>query len=517
MNQGTVHLSAERTVLTLLLAVAAVLLACHIAQSWPFTPDDAFITLRYAGNLAGAGKPVFDIRLAPAEGCTTFLWMLVMVIPHACGLDALVFAKVAGLVAFCAVFSLAYVAARRIAAACGMAESHLPGVAAVCLLAAYAPASIHAVSGMETMLFAALLLACCLGSSACVRECTTGRAAGLALTALAMGLTRPEGNLAAAAILLTVFVLVPAQHRLTFAGAVACFYVIPGIAYFLWRAAYYGHLLPLAFYIKVSSSWLAGWEEVAQFATYLLTHVGVLLIFAFVGLTRAGARQWLPSVVGCAVLAAFFVIPKHIMSYDFRYLFPIIPVAFAFAGAGLAVAVGALRYDGWRGGPIGPLAILAVLVCLSLGMAYEGRPSLRKRRFYGQALEACHVALGKELYQLQSSAANPTLAVLDAGAIPYYSHWTSIDTFGLNDAHIAISGSRDPKYVLAYRPTVVIVVSRAEDRFGTALGCEQDRELYHACLTEGYERARVVPFEQDAYYLWVLCKPDSPLYRQLRE
>lgn len=63
-----------------------------------FTIDDTFITFRYSHNLAEGFGPTFNPGRAPVEGYTTFLWMLIMSIPHLMSIDALIFSKLLGIV-----------------------------------------------------------------------------------------------------------------------------------------------------------------------------------------------------------------------------------------------------------------------------------------------------------------------------------------------------------------------------------------------------------------------------------
>ena len=66
---------------------------------WGFTVDDAFITFRYARNWAEGFGPTYNPGGGPAEGYTTFLWMLLMTLPHLLRLDVVPFAKIVGMAA----------------------------------------------------------------------------------------------------------------------------------------------------------------------------------------------------------------------------------------------------------------------------------------------------------------------------------------------------------------------------------------------------------------------------------
>ena len=136
--------------------------ARQASQFWPQTLDDAFITFRYAQNLAAGNGPLWNPGLPAAEGYTTFLWMLLMAIPHALGIDAVVFSKVVGVAAALATGVVTWRFAAALCPADGSARHWVPGVA-VLFLAAFYPTATHAGYGVETALYTLWLQAFCYG------------------------------------------------------------------------------------------------------------------------------------------------------------------------------------------------------------------------------------------------------------------------------------------------------------------------------------------------------------------
>lgn len=93
-----IHMRLRTTtgmVVTVLALATVILVVIRATLMWPFTLDDAYITLRYSRNLAAGLGPTFNPG-TQAEGCTTFLWMVFLAAPHALGLNALLVSKVAG-------------------------------------------------------------------------------------------------------------------------------------------------------------------------------------------------------------------------------------------------------------------------------------------------------------------------------------------------------------------------------------------------------------------------------------
>jgi len=76
------------------------------AQIFSYTIDDAYITFRYSKNLAAGFGPTYNPGLPPVEGYTTFLWMLIMTLPHFMGVNVATFSKILGILLTCGTFAL---------------------------------------------------------------------------------------------------------------------------------------------------------------------------------------------------------------------------------------------------------------------------------------------------------------------------------------------------------------------------------------------------------------------------
>jgi arabinofuranosyltransferase len=316
---------------------------------------------------------------------------------------------------------------------------------------------------------------------------------------LLLGLTRPEGNLVAGVTLVTTFFSVPPEARGTLARATIGTYVVPGAAYFVWRFAYYGHLFPLPFYLKVTAQ--VGPKGVRDVAAYLIQFGSRVLPFVVAGLVASPtpwARPAWPAWAAVVAFLGFFLFPEHIMGNNDRYSFPSAAVLCGFTAPGTAALLAWARAAGQRG-----LALAAAALAFSVvALVHDARSPIHSARAYARGLEAAHVRLGKRLAMLPAG----TLAIGDAGAVPYLSGWSTVDTFGLNDPHIATTGSHDPAYVLARRPDVIVLISSRLDAFDPHL--EWERVLYDAALGAGFAVAARLACNE-SYFLWVLAKPGT--------
>jgi hypothetical protein len=503
---------AEFVAAALALAGAAGFVAV-LVRVWPFTADDAFIWFRYARNLAAGHGPRFNPGDPPAEGYTGFLWLLLLTLPHAAGLDAPLFAKCVGVAATVGTLAVTWRFAFELAGG-SAAERRLAGSIAVLALGVLPATAIHAVSGMETALYAFLLQ---LFLYALTRAAARPGAPlpALAPLGLAVGLTRPEGNLLVATGLAVLLVLLPAPPRARLLRSCAWAWLLPGALYFGWRLWYYGVLLPLPFYVVGNfGTARPGTQAVGQFLA------GIAPAFALpvlLGLARSD-RRLLPAAASSVALLVFFLFPVHRMSYAFRYLHPVVPFACVLSGVGIA---GLLRFLRSRIASPRPrelvsLAALALVLAAMLRLAVPpgAAGAERATQFYAVGLKRSHVALGQRLAAMVGDPAHPpTLAIADAGAVPYYSGWRTIDTVGLNDAHIALNDDHSAAYVFSQRPDLVVLLSRRRDTFDAILPWAD--ELLQACRAARMERLAV--FGSRRYWLWVMGDPGSRFAAGLAE
>lgn len=494
------------------LALAAILIVgvflTLVQRVWGTTVDDTFITLRYARNLAQGYGPTWNTDGVPVEGYTTLLWMLLLALPHVLQLDALIFAKVVGVACTLATFGLVAWAILRVSARPGDRGVAFAAVSAVGFMAVFAPTTIHAITGMETALFTCLLTGFFVATAVLAERPSRQMAQCVALLGLLVGLTRPEGNVAVLVTGALAVWLLPRGNRRELLLSLGLLYVLPGVAYMTWRIWYYGALLPLPFLVKaVHQESLAGLGSVLDFARYLLPRLGVLWLLAAFRLRRL----WVPALMGALAFGCFWIFPAHIMGYNWRFLFPLVPLLLIIAAHGLLVLTHASAQVLRRRGAVLRWlpALVAALMPLAT-VAIDIPSSLEAPVAEGRGLAAAHLRLGHELAAFRANAGgDPLLAIGDAGAAPYYSGWRTLDHFGLNTPAIARSGTHDPAYVLDQRPDVLVLISASATTFASPLAYEM--ELHTAAAARGMIVAQVLTYLPNHHYLWVLVEPGTPI------
>jgi arabinofuranosyltransferase len=263
--------SVSPVVLVLLLALVVAFFV-H-AGAWAFLCDDAFISFRYAVNLAEHRELVFNVGMDPperVEGYTNFAWVTVLAAlarmgasPHAV---APIVTRLGAFAALVAVTVLVAAARRRRDGTPRRLEA-LDLVPAL-LLVASPELMVWANGGLETSTAAAL-------SVAAMAAWMRGRIVWAAASAAAAGLMRADALLPIAAFGLT-WAIVEAgprlwRDRMAAVHAVqwrrvllaSLVFLVPVLAHLAWRRAYYGAWVPNTFTIKAHGALLRDTNGVA--------------------------------------------------------------------------------------------------------------------------------------------------------------------------------------------------------------------------------------------------------------
>jgi len=435
---------------TIYLALAALLLVSHAlwyASLMDFdVVDDAYISFRYAHNAARGHGLTFNVGERRVEGYTNFLWTVTLIPAFWFGLPVHTASIALGIL--CALGCLILLVRSQAIPS----QGHWLGVIATLLLAADGSFALWAVGGLESPLFAFLVLS---GVLAYVREMGVQELSGPpriptsgAWFALA-AMTRPEGLLVYALTgLHQVGTRLARDRRLTTRqdwqrlGLFALIWA-PWFA-FRWR--YYGYPLPNTFYAKVTLSDSA--DQRARGLDYLTTfiriHLGYIpLLVALLPLLRKRWRLWSSYLILIVLAYGAYI---GYVGGDWsvgRFFVPLMPLYYTLLAGGLSVAGQwlAVQLRKWRTVPTWVTSSLAALVIVGLiaGVFVQsslgGEKALFLDRFDARLAGQARTAMGKWLYEYADPDAY--IAVDAAGQIPFYSDLKTLDLYGLNDLTIA--------------------------------------------------------------------------------
>ncbi|MBB4912642.1 hypothetical protein [Actinophytocola algeriensis] len=451
-----------------------VLFLLGTRAAWFFTIDDAYITFRYSDNFAAGHGPVWNVGEDPVEGFTNFLWMLWHTPFALLGLDLPLVAK---LTSFAAGAAALVLLVRYCHQRYGLVSALVAGGAYVVFIPTY----FHITSGLETMAFAALLLRAVIVGLRAINGQAVRTWEPPLLLVLA-GMLRPEGVLAALPAF-AAWLWVNRRDRRTWLWTSGAAMI--GGGYFAWRWSYFGHLFPNTFYVKFGN------VDAGQIWLETIVPVLLPLLLCTVALLIRRDTRWSGAVLCATVGATYltYVVSGPTMDYLYRFAYHAFPVLCLAAG----LVVGPFR-RWWLASGVGAVAVGWI--------AFTGAqtPDLPLIANYGPDLARTHEPIGRGLADADVPEDRRTVALHDAGAIPYYSRWDTIDFIGLNDEPIA-HGADVTRRVTDAQPTVIVLRSYSPPPPATAYGLDVAR------ATEGYVHIHTSQM-REGYYKHVYVLPE---------
>ncbi len=423
--------------------------------------DDSFIFLRYAENFASGQGPVFNPG-ERVEGYSSPLWMMLLTIVTACGLDPVAASgTISGMIGLSLPIIILVALGRK------NVNHFVAALVAAAFLATHASNAFWSWTGMDTALFSCLSLFTLVLVVQRPAQ-TPGRAALAGLLFSLSALARPE---ALAFLPVYILYLVAASSGTTrqrlriAAGFLAPMALVAGS--FVIRKIYYGAWLPNTYYAKADVERMVLLSSGAKYLLdFLAANIIPIVLFAAL-LTLAMVRRetsraaWL--LLAALVLTAIVItvslggdhFPLH------RFLLPTL----VFIAYGLGRGFSELtqwfpKLTGFR------IAIPAGVVITLLGVS--------NTRLVQQSAPDTHaqVVMAERWSEVgiwfhDNAMPEATMASIVVGAIPYFSGLECIDLLGLTDATISRAGAvyREgaighqryyTDYVLSRRPTYII-------------------------------------------------------------
>jgi arabinofuranosyltransferase len=434
--------------LWVLACAAAFLALCAVLRA--FITDDAYITVRYAENLASGAGFTWNPGGPRVEGFSNPLLVSIEASGRLAGLPAIDVARALGVAAGIALLGVIHVAGPPVA---GRTATR----AALLLVAAYPPLALWAVGGLETVPTA---LAITAGVLALARERPRRRdavRAGAAFAALPW--LRPEGVAIALAVAVAAeaAAIVRGPDRRAAAARLALAAGPPLISQLLLEAlrlSVYGHLLPNSAIYKRGTG--GTFDVLALF----IWQAWPLLVAAVVGAIVARRRQRLLAVPAL-VYAAGSIGTLDSVDFFGRFFLPAWPQLALLAGIAAAAAP-------WRALRVALPAALA-----AAGLLF-GTATLAHAHRFGDSYVNCREAVRAAAADWLRTSTPPgtVFSISDAGIAPARAGRTAIDQFMLNDPLIQRTGPlhvpRRVAVVYSRHPDVLMLASRDPRHFRAA-------------------------------------------------
>lgn len=440
------------------LAVTALVVA-SVAAAWifRFTQDDAFITYRYARNLANGEGLVFNPG-ERVEGYTNFLWTVIHAIPEYFGWSTPVFSWLLSIAMMVGVVLVVLAICRELFDSRGF--TLLVGLVLVANMTFIGYATGGLETMMQTLCLMGVLWALLPGLIERVvphpwRLVVGGVLAGLAI------LTRLDSTVFLVAVYLGTVARqsgivrrgadrgpvnwTPVLRTLGISALPAALLVVPWL---VWKLDYYGELLPNTFLAKSSGQPL---QQVLYGLMYVVAYFISYGAFLLIGRLRRHGRSFF-AVEGMA--AAFAVVPVWLVYVcyvgadfmEYRFMVVITPLL-AMLAAWLVDRFVNLRTQA---------LLVAVLLVFSLAHQLIKPPigipvlSFKDITHWPTDAPTTWYGLGTLLEEQFPGGPDvegqPTIAVAPLGVISYYSDLETVDMLGLADAEVARSGEEAQMY-----------------------------------------------------------------------
>lgn len=422
-----------------------------------FFHDDAYISLRYARNLAEHGEIVWNLG-ERVEGYTNFLHVVLSAALMRLGLTAEAAARGLNLCVALSVFPAVFLAARRL-----VPEDAVARGLALLAVGATPGLAIWVLGGLEASVVAAWIG---WGTYALIVTLQSGVIKAAALTGAVLSLavlTRMDSAVFIAGCGLAVLLFAPGavHRRFVLAVLVAGVPAVVSLLHMAWRLDYYGLALPLTFYAKtgVPISWRFGF--LSDLPIYVLYGVPLLFLSVVAALTAFRDRG-LAAALACPVLLqlAYVIWSGGDHMAGGRVLVPLtVPAA-------LLLLVHPSRRMFAGGAAV-----------LSVAIAALSPPLQRDPAAFVGTIVGAHI---------DTWPAGQTVSLATAGSTPFHAtRHVYIDQLGLNTPEIAL---RDPvpfrafaqlvpghskgdgAYILSREPDVIIL--------GPAEGTTVERPLF---------------------------------------
>jgi hypothetical protein len=427
----------DRTVsIALALYGVAVLLTLLAAPHFFLPAEDAVILHQYSRNLAEQGAITYYAGGPHAEGATDFAWMVLIAAGIRCGLAPPVLTAV---INFSTLLLLVLVLLRL--AALRITPLRLLMIAGA---AGLLPQIIAAGAGFAILPDALLLTL--LAVSFARQRTKLAAALGLVLC-----LFRPDGVVFVVPLLVSL--LLRPDTRSARALNILLVFLLPGLAYFVWRMVYFHALFPLPFTVKSDVHRTLGFLVPHSFTSSLkyLFFDGALLMPLLWPRRVPRLRAWsagyplepktIPLAVSLLGVPTLFYwamrLDQNVGDRFFFYL--------PLAGALLL----ALNWSSLND----PRRRLTLRIGCAAFLLFLLGPLLREFRSFRYYQFRDVQAIAADLRRLP---ARGTLLTTEAGFITYGSGWVAYDAWGLNTERFAHQFVQ-PSDVLALHPDLIVL------------------------------------------------------------
>jgi len=481
-------------------AICLIYLA-HAFYYWEWVEDDAFISMRYAQNFVNGSGLVFNPG-EQVEGYSNLAWVLYAGLAIKLNLAPLLILRITAVLAGLSALVLSWKAARILLPQAGMSA-----LAAPLFLALNPLLPRHSTTGLETVPFAALIIA---GFVASTKKPTATNGILFLLLLVLITTMRPEG--VAFALLLLFWRHLGSRmgkgssQMPSFAlmwGEFSAVLVVMA-SLFLWKWSYYGNPLPNTYYAKMTGEGRAFVEGFNYSLDFLRENGGAILVGLYLAnlLNKKLSRAFLFCTVIVAVQIGIVIAAGGDWMHFYRFFVPVMPLLAAGCAAGLGIILLLTRqaaggHNLLRKWPLA-LVLAGTMVAGYVNVYKVERATGREVMPYVK--NGSYLTDGYRLtaqWIVDNTPSEASVAICDIGLVGFHTGRHIVDMFGLVDPHISRLAGRqhfksDPEYVLGKHPDVVVLVSSGTGEF---LRIPDEEMFANPDFREKYTLAQTIPIQ----------------------
>ncbi len=411
-------MSKTKILKIVIIAFFSILFIYH-ALLVSFTQDDAYISYRYVKNFLNGDGLVFNPG-ERVEGYTNFFLIILMIFFSLFGADLILVSKIIGIASGIGIFVVMSLWINKISED---KRTHISIIAALWLLTANGAFAYWAISGLETLLFSALIFwGVYLASNKKM----------LFVPVMAMAtLTRPEGALVFV-LVLSYYLMTKSCRRLEI-GKYLLVYALLLLPQLIFRLYYYHDILPNPFYAKTGWS-VEYFSSGVQYIWLFLQHYGfygILIVLPLAFYKVLPNRLRLPGLVVIGYVLYILLIGGDVL-HGHRFFIPLLPLLYLLFASTINQLIE--RIISWRGFYISSIFLVIFLMAGILTFAIP-QSWIQEIRYAESKLISKMIKRAE--YINKAGGKGLTTACSTIGAFSYQSDAKIIDMLGLTDKTIA--------------------------------------------------------------------------------
>jgi hypothetical protein len=442
----------------------------HDFSKPPF--EDAAILMRYSQHLADGHGIVWNTGESPIDGATDFLFMVVLAGLFKTGLSLESSVVVVATLSHILMIGIIYFGIQNLYG--NSRWMKLIGFFSAFWIVA-GPGMFYIEFYFGTPFFALFICLSWFFAVRLIKNDSHLNSFAFAFFGLIAGLTRPEGVIVVGLMLLALLFykgLKESKRVLLYFFAI---FVVIGAIYFVWRWNYFGYPLPNPFYKKGGGSiYIHGlMASISNVILFSFPFIPLFLMSFFYVKDKKEIIFPLIPIIGYTLMWVFL---SDEMNHLGRFQYAVVPIVllsyppilinifkgakegmtwkprfklFKFIKAKLSSFTVRLSSSSQSSNTILQIFILYILISLIIlpyGL-HSGKGFLYNHHNDGR--------YDMGILLKDYSDKNYTIATSEAGLIPFYSEWRTIDTWGLNDQTVAHNGKITESYLDENQPDII--------------------------------------------------------------